>query len=126
MPTHFATKEAARPAGLLEQPTLRLRRPDASGRTAISGDDGAAVGFAQEVRSGWPWGRTFWVHEAFEEPVVFRVRRLWTLRRRWRVIDADGEEVGTVGGAYLRGRWNEVVFDRGGGRFFDRSTDGEA
>src|SRR5262245_51282264 len=96
MPSHFASKEAARPAGLLEQPTLRLSAADGRGRRLLTDEAGGAVGFAEEARAWWPWGRTIWVHEAFEEPVVFRVRRLWRLWPRWRVLDADGEEVGTV------------------------------
>src|SRR5439155_1443932 len=57
MPTHFASKDAARPAGLLEQPALRLLGPDGRGRRLLTDDGGAAAGFAQEVRAWWPWGR---------------------------------------------------------------------
>jgi hypothetical protein len=127
MPTHFASKEAARTAGLLEQPTLRLHAPGAGGRRLLSDDKGAAVGFAVEVRAWWPWGRSLCVHEAFDEPVVFRVRRLWSLRPRWRVVDADGEEVGTVGGPALRDRWDRVLFRRvDGGRAFELVQGGPA
>jgi len=125
MPTHFASKEAARQAGLLEQPTLRLLGPNERGRRLLTDETGDVVGFAEEVRPWWPWARSLWVHEAFEEPVVFRVRRLWALRPRWRVLDADGEEVGTVGGPVLLDRWDRVVFRRvAAGRVFELADGG--
>lgn len=115
MPTYFAGTAETRAAGLLEQATLRLSGPDASGRRTLADADGRSVGFVDLARR-W-WGRTLWVHEAFEEPVVFRLRRRWTPWPRWRVFDADGEEVGTVGGAWLCDRWGRPAFRRQGQRF---------
>lgn len=123
MPTYFASKEIARPMGLLEQQSLLLRPPDQAGRRLLCDATGDVVGFVRQVQSWWALGRSFWVHEAFEEPVVFRVRRTWTIRPRWRVVDADGEEVGTVGGASLRDRWDHVVFRRtDDGRLFELTS----
>jgi hypothetical protein len=125
MPTHFTFRESARQAGLLEQTTLRLSRPGPSGRRPLCDAAGDVVGFVREER-GWPWGRTFWVYEAFEEPLVFGVRRLWRLRPRWRVVDADGEEVGTVGGEGLLDRWDHLLFRRAEGGVFALAGGGAA
>jgi hypothetical protein len=119
MPMNFASPEAIRQAGLLEQPALRLLPPDGAGRRRIADGAGDAVGVVDVARGPWGWGRTFWVREAFEEPVVFRVRRAWTLRGRWRVEDAEGEEVGTIAGTRVLNHWGHTVFRRvEGGRAF--------
>jgi hypothetical protein len=113
MPSHFATLSSSVP-GLLEQPQLRVRPADDSGRRWLEDGQGHVVGFACTVRRPW-WARAaLAVHEAFEEPVVFRVRRLWTFLPRWRVVDADDEVVGTVGGSWLLDHWGRGVFLRRG------------
>jgi hypothetical protein len=120
MPSHFASPSAAKTAGLLEQTVLRLLRPDAAGRRRLADADGTPVGVVDLAPGWWGFVLTLWVREAFEEPVVFRVRRAWSLRRRWRVEDADGEAVGTVAGPRLLSRGGRVLFRRiQGGRAFE-------
>lgn len=109
MPSHFATLSCSG-AGLLEQ--LVLRPHQADGRLWLEDAQGHAVGFVSVDARSWWRGRVLTVHEAFEEPVVFRVRRCWGLWARWRVADADGELVGTVAGARLLDHWGRVLFRR--------------
>lgn len=115
MPPHFATLSRAK-AGLLEQPLLCLR-PGEDGRLWLFDGDGVAVGFMRAEAWSWWRGGVMAVHEAFEEPVVFRVRRCWSLWPRWSVVDADDELVGTVGGGRLVDLWGRVQFRQLGRTF---------
>jgi hypothetical protein len=115
MSIHFASRDTDRQRGLLEQDTLLILSADAEGRRWIEDGNGHTVGFARTTNRWWPWGFTLAVHESFEEPVVFQVRRLWTFLPRWIVFDAEGESVGVVAPARVRDRWDRVLFRRIGG-----------
>jgi hypothetical protein len=112
--TNFAHFVDVRVTGLLEQPVLHLAAASPAGRRSIEDAVGQGVGFALRRPLGPRWLRFLFpallVHEADEEPVVFQVRRAWTLWPRWLVIDAEGERVGTVAGAWLLDRWDEPAF----------------
>jgi hypothetical protein len=49
------------------------------------------------------------VREADDEPLVFTVQRRWLFRRTWQVRDADGNQVGSIRGPDLRGRYGQVL-----------------
>src|SRR5262245_55954456 len=111
MSIDFIRIQGDRHADLLEQPALWLV-PHEVGQL-LHDDTGAAAGLVRVRRRGWwGFGRRLSVHEAFEQPVVFRMRRLLTLWPRWLVEDAEGEKVGTVGGVCVRDRWDRVIFRR--------------
>lgn len=95
--------------GLLEEEWLAIE-----GR-ALRGPDGEA-GSARLLPDGWrSWllGPAQAIHEAGEQPLVFTLRRCWTLWPRWLVEDSEGERVGTVGGPWLLDRWDEPAAQRG-------------
>ncbi len=117
--------------GLLEQIVLLLAGPDAAGRRELFVSTGELAGFARRQRdSGWlGWLRqVVAVHEQFDEPLVFTIRRNLTLKPSHRVLDANDELVGTVALPWILDRWGfpdvELsVLPEGGGVF--RSSKGE-
>jgi hypothetical protein len=92
---------------MLEQRELLLPPAAAPRRPILAGDSGAAVGFAcwrpADSVPWWrrPWRRVLEVHEQEDEPLLFTVRRCWTLLPRREVRDADGWRVGTLLGPLL-------------------------
>jgi hypothetical protein len=116
MPMNFVRAADVRAADLLEQPVLLVGPPDAAGRRWIEDALGGVVGFAWTgPRPAWwlRWlGAPLVVHEADDEPVVFGVRRAWTLWRRWLVADADDEPVGAVAPVWLLDRWERAILRR--------------
>jgi hypothetical protein len=101
---------------MLEQPTLLLHPwspASAPGPTRAITDptDGRLLGTVRwtvpPARSWFGWLRrpTLAVHESEDEPLVFTVRRLWSLAPRWEVSDADGHPV-----AILRRDWILTCF----------------
>jgi hypothetical protein len=134
MSFNFARLADVSATGLLEQPVLLLSPADERGRRWLEDARGAPVGFAWQPPLSpwwlrWLFGPTI-VHEADEEPVVFQVQRQWTLLPHWHVSDADGEPVGSLGGAWLLDRWDQPVLrcrrasDRSSGSF--ELPDGQA
>lgn len=121
MSIDFAKYESIAQVGLLEQPVLLLAPSDSTGRLWLEDSFGERVGFAIREPKLWRpawWPATLAVHEAFEEPIVFRTQRQWTIWPRWLVLDSENEVIGTVGGMYLWDRWERVVFRRVGRRAF--------
>jgi hypothetical protein len=57
------------------------------------------------------------VREAEDAPLVFTIRRVWSLQRRFEIRDADGYTVGTLTGP--------IVSRRGDYRLAVRDTDGD-
>lgn len=88
---------------MLEQPLLLLRPRDASPRRAIvDAPTGVPLGFARRLPAAerpW-WGQlgrpVLAVHEHEDEPLLFTVRRCWSLLPWHEVQDADGRSVGQV------------------------------
>lgn len=102
----------AKENGLLEQPRLRVGRLPGPVHCA----EGGVAGHVRLEREGWAGlllGPSCMVHEGGEEPLVFVIRRCWSLWPRWSVVDADEELVGTVGGPWVLGRWDEPLLSAG-------------
>jgi hypothetical protein len=117
---------AVQESGLLEQTVLLFGVPDAAGRRDVLASTGERVGFAcrqRTVRWWWRWlRRVMAVHEQLDEPLVFTVRRCFTLAPAFHVYDADDELVGTVALPWLLDRWGrpsvEMTTLPGGGGVF--------
>jgi hypothetical protein len=95
---------------MLEQSVLILRPWDpVTARLPIAAESGAPLGFAcrrqAEAAAWWRWltRPMLAVHEQGDEPLVFTVRRIWCLTPRREVLDADGNRVGLLQGAFLLG-----------------------
>jgi hypothetical protein len=93
---------------MLEQRVLLLRPPDPSGRRLITDPaTGAPLGFA---RRHCPTGSRWWqrlrpvlaVHEHEDEPLVFTVRRCWTLLPVREVREAEGRRIGLLQGTLIQ------------------------
>jgi hypothetical protein len=97
--------------GLLEQTVLLLRPPDAAGRRLLLAESGQPVGFAHQLDQGWWswWRPAVAVHEDEDQPLVFTVKRCFTLLPRREVIDGDGELVGVIALPWLFDRWGNLA-----------------
>ncbi len=79
------------------------------------GGSGTPLGFVRRVvapaRSWWPsFGRSLLsVHEHEDEPLLFTVRRAWSLLPRRDVCDADGCPVGSLLGRFVQDRHGRTV-----------------
>ena len=81
----------------------------------VDGDSGAALGYArwQPEQSSW-WRRalgrgTLAVYEQEDEPLLFTIRRSWSLLPSRQVNDAEGEPVGTLLGRFIYDRYDRPV-----------------
>ena len=107
---------------MLERRELLLRPDTGAGRSIVAADTGAAAGSARwRPPDGPPWRRwlgrsVLEVREDEDEPLLFTVRRCWSLLPRYEVRDADGFRLG-----FLVGPW---VLDVWGGRQALRQADG--
>ena len=97
---------------MLEGRELLLRPPDAGQvRAIMAADTGAAAGSARwRSPSGprwrrWLGRRVLEVREAEDEPLLFTVRRCWTLLPRYEVRDADGVRLGFLVGPWVLDEW---------------------
>jgi hypothetical protein len=96
---------------MLEQTRLLLGHwgPDGM-RAIVAADTGQPQGFAcWRSRAGLSWWRRLGrpvleVHEQEDQPLLFTVRRCWTLWTSYEVCDADDRHVGYVLGATLYDR----------------------
>ena len=95
-------------SGLLEQPLLRICSDE------LLCPLGQPVGQIRCHRPspGWSWCfPTVWtIHEWFEEPLVFSIRRDWTVVPRWEVRDAENRTIGWVGRRLALDRFEDVLF----------------
>jgi hypothetical protein len=120
-------------AGLLEQAALVMPCVGAAGPIARA-DGGAVVGAARWRQARRPWWRRLGrpvlaVHErqgAADEPLVFTVRRCWSLLAWREVRDAEGLPVGLLLGQRVLNRFGRPVaaLERDGGEWAFRSPDG--
>jgi hypothetical protein len=101
---------------MLEHRILLVRRPAASAVQSIDdGDSGTPLGFVRRVAeapgSWWlPFGRSILaVHEHEDEPLLFTIRRAWSLLPRREVCDADGCPVGSLLGRLVQDRHGRTV-----------------
>jgi hypothetical protein len=101
---------------MLEQRVLLVRPRSASAVQAIvDGESGAALGsvrWKSESRSSW-WrlfGRCVMaVHEHEDEPLLFTLRRAWSLLPRREVRDAEDHPVGSLFGRLVHDRFGRPV-----------------
>jgi hypothetical protein len=97
---------------MLEARALLIRAGDAAGVRAIAdAATGAPLGYARPApANGRPWwrrlpGPAVEVREQEDEPLLFTVRRAWSLLPRYEVRDAEGGWVGTLQGPFLEDRY---------------------
>lgn len=101
---------------MLEHRFLLVRRRTASSVQAIvDGESGAALGFArwEKEPSTW-WRRAFGrrvlaVYEQEDEPLLFVIRRAWSLLPRRQVCDAEDHRVGALLGQLIHDRHGRLV-----------------
>lgn len=107
-PHDFRTSNPVFDRGLLEQPLLRLCSDQ------LLDQQGYLVGSVQLHLASWPlnWFRPTirTVHEAFEQPVVFSLRRTWSLVPLWEVREAEERLIGWVNRQRAWDRHKEVLF----------------
>ena len=101
---------------MLEQRVLLVRPRTASALQAIvDGESGAPLGFARweaaAPPSWWPlFGRgVLAVHEQEDEPLLFTIRRAWSLLPRREVRDAEDQPVGTLLGRLVHDQYGRAV-----------------
>jgi hypothetical protein len=101
---------------MLEHRVLLLRaRTSAAVQPIVDADSGAALGYARwQVESGRSWRRLLGrgvlaVHEQEDEPLLFTVRRAWSLFPRCDVCDADDQPVGSLAGRLIHDRYGRPI-----------------
>ena len=98
---------------MLERARLLVRDADGEGSRAIEdAATGSLLGSARPVavQSRWlPARPVLEVREAEDAPLVFTVRRVWSLVTRYEVRDAEGRPVGTLAGSVMAGRDGRCV-----------------
>jgi hypothetical protein len=99
---------------MLEARILLIQRSGPT-HSVVTAPTGRPLGFARwRPQAGGVWRHWFSrrlleVHEADDEPLVFTVRQHWFLRSKWDVFDADGNQVGSIHGRLLGGRFGQVL-----------------
>jgi hypothetical protein len=89
---------------MLEHPLLLVRPGLAGTRAVFAADAARALGGAHwQPRPAWRrlTRRVLAVHEQEDHPLLFTVRRAWSLLPTWEVRDADGRPVGRLLGGSL-------------------------
>jgi hypothetical protein len=98
---------------MLERRELLVRNVDGDGSRVIEDlATGSLLGSARSVaaRAGWlPSWPVLEVREAEDAPLVFTVRRSWSLVTRHEVRDADDRPVGALAGRIVTGRGGRRV-----------------
>lgn len=94
--------------GPLEQETLYVRR-SATGERHLLTENGTLVGVVRRLPHWWPALET---RESGDEPLLFTLRRAWTLWPAWDVCDAEGERVGRLIGERVLDRWDHPLARR--------------
>jgi hypothetical protein len=101
---------------MLEQRVLLVRPRTASAVQAIvDGESGAALGSVRwKSESPSSWWRLFGrcvmaVHEHEDEPLLFTLRRAWSLLPRREVRDAEDHPVGSLFGRLVHDRFGRPV-----------------
>jgi hypothetical protein len=101
---------------MLEQRVLLVRpRAVSALRIIVDGDSGKPLGFARwEEEVPRPWWRPFRVsvlavHEHEDEPLLFTIRRAWSLLPRHEVRDAEGHPVGSLLGRLVHDRFGRPL-----------------
>ena len=101
---------------MLEHRVLLLRSCTASAmQSIVDGDSGVALGFARWVPTvPRAWWRVFGrgvleVHEQEDEPLLFTVRRAWSLLPRREVRDAEEQTVGVLLGHLIHDRFGRLL-----------------
>ncbi len=117
---------------MLEQQLLVLRmQPTATSPTVVEAGSGAPLGFTRWRRARTWFQRLFVgdvleVREHEDEPLLFTVRRCWSVAARSLVWDADDMPVGVLDGTQLLDRLGRLfsVRQREGDRVVFRTTTG--
>jgi hypothetical protein len=110
---------------MLERGTLLVRDGGGGVRAVVDGATGLALGSARPTGAGPRWlpGRpVLEVREAGDAPLLFTVRRGWSLAPRHEVRDAEGRLVGTLAGPRVSGRGRPVAVRGADGAY--RAADG--
>ena len=101
---------------MLEQRVLLVRSRTASAVQAIvDGESGAALGSVRwKSESPSSWWRLFGrcvmaVHEHEDEPLLFTLRRAWSLLPRREVRDAENQPVGSLLGRLVQDQHGRAV-----------------
>lgn len=100
---------------MLEHRVLLLRSRTSSIQAIVDGDSGVALGFAHWTPTApRPWWRLLGrglleVHEQEDEPLLFTVRRTWSLLPRREVRDAEEQTVGVLLGHLIHDRFGRLV-----------------
>jgi hypothetical protein len=101
---------------MLEQRVLLVRPRTTSALQAIvDGESGAPLGFArweaETPSSWWPlFGRCMLaVHEQEDEPLLFTIRRAWSLLPRREVRDAEDQPIGSLLGRLVHDQHGRAV-----------------
>jgi hypothetical protein len=94
---------------------LVCRRSSPAVQPIVDGDNGAALGYARrQPETSHFWRRFFGgdvleVHEQEDDPLLFTVRRAWSLLPRRDVFDAEGQPVGSFLGRLVHDRHGRPV-----------------
>jgi len=108
---------------MLEHRMLLVRPRTASAvQTIVDGDSGAPLGFARWEAEESAWRRFFGrrllaVHEHEDEPLLFTIRRAWSLLPRREVRDAEGQVIGSLLGRLVHDHFGRTIAARQGGLF---------
>src|SRR6185437_5416973 len=100
---------------MLEHRMLLVRPRTASAvQTIVDGDSGAPLGFARWEAEESAWRRFFGrrllaVHEHEDEPLLFTLRRAWSLLPRREVRDAEDQPVGSLFGRLIHDRYGRPL-----------------
>lgn len=111
---------------MLEHRALLMRaRTRSAVQPIVDADNGAALGYARwEVETGRSWRRLLGrgvlaVHEQEDEPLLFTVRRAWSLFPRRDVCDAEDQTVGSLAGRLVHDRYGRPIAALENGTFRD-------
>ncbi len=97
---------------MLEQQTILLFPPKSTRRWSIvHGDNRAPLGWAHWT-GGYLSGHVLEVREQEEDPLVFTVRRAWSVLPRRLIHDAEGRYIGAVLGSRVENAKGRLLIRR--------------